>query len=79
MCEGGAGRFWKAGQRWTGTGEESGVGVGEDRSVGIGVSPGATLAQPSRCLGGATKSALVAVVLPALTENPSPESWGGGG
>lgn len=58
---------------------EKKAGVGEDRSVGIGVSPGATLAQPSRCLGGATKSALVAVVLPALTQNPSPESWGGDG
>lgn len=34
-------------------------------------------AQPSRCLGGATESALAAAAFPALTRNPSPPRWAG--
>lgn len=50
-----------------------------DRPVRMGAHLGPlSQAQPSRCLGGATESALTAAAFPALTRNPSPRSEGRG-
>lgn len=49
----------------------------EDWPVGIGVSPGATLLHSAKqVFGWRHQVSLVAVVLPALIQNPSPESSG---